>query len=112
MIESDWDKLCDATDELMATGRYPGRYEAMLEAQRQNPHLDRTPPGMKSLRPTVARPVPNGNAEAELDRQARQMEREDRITYAEAYRRVLIANPRLYTAYLDQHPRQNGGSNG
>jgi hypothetical protein len=25
MIESDWDKLCDHTDELMTTGRYPGR---------------------------------------------------------------------------------------
>ena len=44
MIESDWDKLCDHTDELMATGRYPGRYEAMLEAQRRNPHLDKTRP--------------------------------------------------------------------
>ena len=37
MIESDWDKLCDHTDELVATGRYPGRYEAMKEAQRHNP---------------------------------------------------------------------------
>ena len=107
MIESDWDKLCDTTDELMATGRYPGRYEAMLEAQRQNPHLDRTPPGMKPLKPT-ARSASTGNAEAELDRQARQMEREDRITYAAAYQRALLANPRLYTAYLDQHPRQTG----
>jgi hypothetical protein len=40
MIESDWDKLCDHTDELMATGRYPARFEAMREAQRRNPHLD------------------------------------------------------------------------
>lgn len=111
MIESDWDKLCDTTDELMATGRYPGRYEAMLEAQRQNPHLDPTPPGMTAITPT-ARPASTGNAEAELDRQARQMEREDRITYAEAYRRVLVANPRLYTTYLEQHSRQNGGAPG
>ena len=111
MIESDWDKLCGHTDELMATGRYPGGYEAMLEAQRQNPHLDKTPPGMTAMTPT-ARPASTGNAEAELDRQARQMEREDRITYAEAYRRVSTANPRLYTAYLEQHSRQKGGSNG
>jgi hypothetical protein len=40
------------------------------------------------------------------------MQSEQRITYAEAYRRVLLANPRLYTAYLEQHPRQKGGSNG
>ena len=38
------------------------------------------------------------------------MEREDRITYAAAYQRALLANPRLYTAYLDQHPRQTGAS--
>ena len=107
MIESDWDKLCDHTDELMATGRCPGRYEAMREAQRRNPHLDKTPPGMTAMTPT-ARPASTGNAEAELDRQARQMEREDRITYAAAYQRALLANPRLYTAYLDQHPRQTG----
>lgn len=111
MIESDWDKLCDHTDELMATGRYPARYEAMKEAQRRNPHLDRTPPGMTAMTPT-ARPASTGNAEAELDRLARQAQAEQRITYAEAYRRVLIANPRLYTAYLEQHPRQNGGSHG
>ena len=108
MIESDWDKLCDHTDELMATGRYPARYEAMLEAQRRNPHLDKTPPGMTAMTPT-ARPASTGNAEAELDRLARQAQAEQRITYAEAYRRVLMANPRLYTAYLEQHPRQNGG---
>jgi len=72
-------------------------------------HLDPTPPGMKPVKPT-ARPLASGNAEAELDRQARQMEREDRITCAAAYQRALIANPRLYTAYLDQHPRQTGAS--
>ena len=76
MIESDWDKLCDHTDELIATGRYPGRYEAMLEAQRRNLHLDRTPPGMTAMTPT-ARPASTGNAEA--------------------CRRVPIANPRLRT---------------
>jgi len=67
MIESDWDKLCDCTDELMATGLYPSRYEAMKEAQRRNPNLDRTPPGMTAMTPT-ARPASTGNAEAELDR--------------------------------------------
>ena len=108
MIESDWDKLCDTTDELMATGRYPARYEAMKEAQRRNPHLDKTPPGMTAMTPT-ARSASTGNAEAELDRLARQAQSEQRLTYAEAYRRVLIANPRLYTAYLEQHPRQTGG---
>ena len=102
MIESDWDMLCNHTDELMATGLHPGRHEAMLEAQRRNPHLDRTPPGMKPMTPT-SRPMASGNAEAELDRQARQLEREDRITYA-AYQRALIANPRLCIADLEQHP--------
>ncbi len=66
---------------------------------------------MTSMTPT-ARPASTGNAEAELDRLARQAQSEQRITYAEAYRRVLMANPRLYTAYLEQHPRQNGGSHG
>ena len=108
MIESDWDTLCDHTDELLATGRYPSRHAAMRGAQRQNPHLDRTPPAMKPMKPT-ARPLASGNAEAELDRQARQIEREDRIIYAAAYQRALLANPRLYTVYLHQHPRQTGG---
>ena len=113
MMQTDWDTLCDYTDELMATGRYPGRYEAMKEAQRQNPHLDPTPPGMKPMRPTAMRPASTGgNAEAELDRLARQMQAVERITYADAYRRVLMANPRLYTAYLEQHPQQNGGARG
>lgn len=110
-MQSDWDTLCDHTDELMATGRYLGRYEAMLEAQRRNPHLDRAPPGMTAMPPTAC-PASSGNAEAELDRLARQAQSEQRITYAEAYRRVLIANRRLYTAYLEQHPRQPGGSRG
>ena len=82
-----------------------------LEAQRPNPHLDKTPPGMTAMTST-ARPASTGNAEAELDRLARQAQSEQRITYAEAYRRVLMANPRLYTACLEQRPRQNAGSNG
>ena len=109
MIESDWDTLCDHTDALLATGRYPSRHEAMLEAQRQNPHLDPTPPGMQPMKPT-AHPPATSNAEAELDRLARQIEREDRIPYAAAYQRALQANPRLYKAYLHQHPRQTGAS--
>ncbi len=32
MIESDWDALCDITDELMATGRYPGRHASWFRA--------------------------------------------------------------------------------
>ena len=53
-----------------------------------------------------------GNAEAELDRLARQAQSEQRITYAAAYRRVLMDNPRLYTAYLEQHQRQTGAAQG
>jgi hypothetical protein len=110
MIESDWDALCDITDELMATGRYPGRYEAMLEAQRQNPHLDRTPPGMQSLWPTAARPAPtSGNAEQQLNSMAKQLAAARHITFAQAYVQALTENPQLYTAYLAQHPRQSGG---
>ena len=48
----------------------------------------------------------------QLDRLARQMESGERITYAAAYQRVLLANPRLYTAYLEQHPRQTGAAQG
>jgi hypothetical protein len=104
MIESDWDALCDTTDELMATGRYPGRYEAMKEAQRRNPHLDPTPPGMKPTRP-VMRPgsVTGGNAEQQLNAAAKQIAAARRITFAQAYVQALMENPHLYTAYLEQH---------
>jgi hypothetical protein len=110
MIESDWDTLCDITDELMATGRYPGRHEAMKEAQRQNPHLDPTPPGMRSMRPTAARPAPtSGNAEQQLNAMAKQLAAARHITFAQAYVQALKENPRLYQQYLAQHPRQSGG---
>jgi hypothetical protein len=109
MMQTDWDTLCDYTDELMATGRYPGRYEAMLEAQRQNPHLDRTPPGMQSLRPAAARTVPSGNAEQQLNAMAKQLAAARHIPFAQAYVQALMENPQLYTAYLAQHPRQSGG---
>lgn len=82
----------------------------MLEAQRRIPHLDRTPPGMAAMTPT-ARPS-SENAEAEVDREARQTQSEKRIACAKACRRVLMANPRLYRAYLEQHPRQTGASHG
>jgi hypothetical protein len=100
--------VSDHTDELMATGRCPDRYEAMKEAQRRDPHLDSTPPGITSMTAS-ARPVSTGNAETELDRLARQMQSAERITCADAYRRLLIANPRLDTAHLEQRPRQTGG---
>ncbi|MCX6621306.1 MAG: hypothetical protein NTY38_09535 [Acidobacteria bacterium] len=73
---------------------YPGRYEAMLEAQRQNPHLDRTPPGMKSMRPTAARPMPSGNAEQQLNAAAKQI--------AAATRHITLA----------QRPQQTGATRG
>jgi hypothetical protein len=109
MMQTDWDTLCDYTDELMATGRYPARHEAMLEAQRQNPHLDPTPPGMQSLRPTAARTVPGGNAEQQLNAMAKQIAAARHITFAQAYVQALKENPRLYQQYLAQHPQQNGG---
>jgi hypothetical protein len=96
MMQTDWDVLCDYTDRLMATGRYPSRYDAMREAQRRNPHLDPTPPGTQAVRPAAR--AATGNAEAELDRLARQVQAEQRTSYAEAYRRVLLQNPHLYTA--------------
>jgi len=111
MIESDWDALCDITDELMATGRYPGRHEAMKEAQRQNPHLDPTPPGMKPMRPTAARPASTGgNAEQQLNAMAKQLSAARHIPFAQACVLALMENPQLYTAYLAQHPRQTGAS--
>jgi hypothetical protein len=110
MIESDCDALCDITDELMATGRYPGRHEATKEAQRQNPHLDPTPPGMQSLRPTAARPMPaGGNAEQQLNAMAKQLAAARHIPFAQAYVQALMENPHLYTAYLEHHPRQTRG---
>lgn len=113
MIESDWDALCDITDELMATGSYPGRYEAMKDAQRQNPHLDPTPPGMQSVRPTAMRPqATGGNAEQQLNAMAKQLAAARHITFAQAYVQALMEHPQLYTAYLAQHPRQNGGTRG
>ncbi|HWB96388.1 MAG TPA: hypothetical protein VG672_06790 [Bryobacteraceae bacterium] len=108
MIESDWDGLCDITDELMATGRYPGRSEAMKEAQQQNPHLDPTPPGMAAMT-SSARPASTGNAEQQLNAMAKQIAAARHLTFAQAYVQALMENPQLYTAYLAQHPRQTGG---
>ena len=112
MIESDWDALCDITDELMATGRYPGRHEAMKEAQRQNPHLDSTPPGMQSMRSGPGAVSGGGNAEQQLNVMAKQIAAARHIPFAQAYVQALMENPRLYTAYLEQHPQQNGGARG
>ena len=110
MIESDRDALCDITDERMATGRYPGRHEAMKEAQRQNPHLDPTPPGIQALRPTAARPAPaGGNAEQQLNALAKQLAATRHIPFAQAYVQALMENSQLYTAHLAPHPRQTGG---
>jgi hypothetical protein len=111
MMQTDWDTLCDYTDELMATGRYPGRHEAMLEAQRRNPHLDPTPPGMKPMRPAV-HAATSGNAEQQLNAMAKQIAAARHITFAQAYVQALKENPRLYQQYLDQHPQQNGGPRG
>lgn len=110
MIESDWDVLCNITDELMATGRYPGRHEAMKEAQRQNPHLDPTPPGMKPRTSTVR--TVTGNAEQQLNAMAKQIAVARNITFSQAYVEAMVQNPHLYRAYLEQHSRQTGGPRG
>lgn len=110
MMQTDWDTLCDYTDELMATGRYPGRHEAMLEAQRQNPHLDRTPPGMKPMRPAAHAAA--GNAEQQLNVMAKQIAAARHITFAQAYVQALKENPHLYQQYLDQRPQQTGATRG
>ena len=98
MMQSDWDTLCDCTDELMATGQYGGRSDAMREAQRRNPRLDPTPPGMQSVRPTGTRSVAAGNAEAQLDAAARQIAAARRISFAQAYVEALA--PQLYQQYI------------
>ncbi len=110
MIESDWDLLCNITDELMATGRYPGRHEAMKEAQRQNPYLDPTPPGMKPRTSTVR--TVTGNAEQQLNALAKQTAAARHITFAQAYVEAVVGNPHLYRAYLEQHSHQTGGRRG
>lgn len=106
MMQTDWDALCDYTDELMATGRYPGRHEAMKEAQRRNPHLDPTPPGMKPRTSTVRTVV--GNAEQQLNAAAKQIAAVKNITFSQAYVEAVVENPHLYRAYLAQHPHQTG----
>jgi hypothetical protein len=111
MMQTDWDTLCDYTDELMATGRYPGRHEAMLEAQRRNPHLDPTPPGMKPMRPTVHAPT-GGNAEQQLNAMAKQIAAARRITFAQAYVQALNSNPALHVAYLREHEAALRGRHG
>ena len=49
------------------------------------------------------------NAEQQLNAMAKQLAADRHITFAQAYVRALMENPRLYTAYLAQHPRQTGG---
>jgi len=106
-MQSDWDTLCDLTDELMATGCYASRHDAMKDAQRRNPHLDATPPGTKP----AARPA-MGNAEQQLNAAARQIAAARHITFAQAYVVALAQNPHLYQEYLAQHPQQTGGARG
>jgi hypothetical protein len=111
MIESDWDLLCNITGELMATGRYPGRHEAMKEAQRRNPHVDPTPPGMKKPRTSSVRTAV-GNAEQQLNAAAKQIAAAKNITFSQAYVQAVVENPHLYRAYLEQHLYQTGGTRG
>jgi hypothetical protein len=106
--ESDWDRLCDETDVLMQTGRFPGRHEAFQEAVRLNPNLNSTPPsnrGGTAMRPSAG----SLRAEAELDRLTRELQQQERgLTYAQGYARVLAENPALYARYLEERQAQGG----
>ncbi len=106
--ESDWDRLCDETDLLMQTGRFPGRHEAFQEAVRRNPNLNPTPPSTLSTRPL--RPAATcSRAEAELDRLTRELQQQERgLTYAGAYARILTENPKLYARYLEERGAEGG----
>jgi hypothetical protein len=47
--------------------------------------------------------------EAELDRLSRELQRQERrLTYAQAYSRVLAENPALYARYLEERQAQEG----
>lgn len=114
--ETDWDRLCDITDELMKTGRFQFRNDAMLEAQRLNPHLDRSGPGAKYNLKLGSRahnaPSAGGGAEAQLAAKAKQVSEQRQISFAQAYVQAMSENPNLYVQYLHEHPEQWGGKRG
>jgi hypothetical protein len=68
---------------------------------------------MKPMRPVMhsgsGAVTSGGNAEQQLNAMAKQIAAARHITFAQAYVQALMENPRLYTAYLEQHPRHNGG---
>jgi hypothetical protein len=82
----------------------------MLAAQRRNPHLDATPPGVKPMRPAAH--VVGGNAEQQLHAIATKLAAARRITFAQAYVEVLNSNPALYVAYLREHEAALRGRHG
>ncbi len=109
--QNSWDEYCDRIDTLMQTGNYRSRHEAGLAVKRTFPHLAAaTPPGMQSN--SSGRSATYGNAEAELDRLAKQIAAERHVSFAQAYVEVLSQNPRLYEAYLREHLERLGGGAG
>jgi len=68
---------------------------------------------MQPMRPTAMRSgagaVSGGNAEQQLKPWPNRSPPPATFTFALAYVQALMENPRLYTAYREQHPQQNGG---
>lgn len=96
------DEFYDLVDQYVASGRYGGRPEAADAVRRARPDLCPTPRS-KNTMTTISSSTVGGSAEQELDRRARELAARERITFAQAYVRVLNADPSLYVAYLKQH---------
>ncbi len=97
---SEWDRFCDAIDEVLAAGEATSRAEAGALVRRRHPELA----GVRAPQPQVQsqRGTSVGSAEAQLDALARQLQRERRCTYAEGFCAALNSEPRLYLEYLHQ----------
>lgn len=106
-----WDEFVETIDVVMAETGIRSRMDAADEVRRRYPHLRNAKypgkPGITMSASSGGRSTGTtaggGNADAELERRARQYQSEHPgTTFAMAYTKVLNADPDLYLRYLRQ----------
>jgi hypothetical protein len=107
--QNSWDDWCDAIDKVIAETGIQSRADAAEIARRRYPHLAcvKAPGSAGATGGRTSPPAAAQNPEAELDRLARQHQREHPgSTYAQAFCAILNSDPRLYVDYLRQKARE------